>query len=77
MPVPTTATSPYRNRLQAASSVYRNRLDFADEFSSTDYIDVIGGEFDYIGNDYDYIGLELKRTDRFSYQNRLNIKSGV
>jgi len=77
MATPTTATSPYRNRLQAASSAYRNRLDFADEFASTEYLDVIGGESDYIGNDYDYIGLELKRTDRFSYQNRINLKSGV
>ncbi len=69
MPVPTTPTT--------ATSPYRNRLDFADEFTVSEYIDVIGGDEDYIGNEYDYIGLELKRTDRFSYQNRLNIKSGV
>lgn len=77
MAVPTTAASPYRNRLQATSSAYRNRLDFPDEFATNDYLDRIGDEDDFIGDEFDLIGLEIRSTDRFSYQNRLNIKSGV
>lgn len=70
----TTVTSAYQNRVEATGSSFRNRLDFADSFSSSEYLDLIGGWQDEIGNEFDYIGLEAVTTDRFSYQNRLNLK---